>query len=102
MPRRTIDHRLAPRDAGRLARLRDAVDIAAQRDHRAVGAVRPPRGPPRRPTRDVTRDRETFLFEQGGKIPLRLMFLEAALGKAEQFLIDDFRHLPPRLHPPEI
>src|SRR3546814_17882357 len=51
------------------------------------------RSPPRRQTRDVTLDRETFLFEQGGQIPFGLMFLEADLGKAEQFVIDDLRQL---------
>ncbi len=98
MPRCALDHRLAPRDAGRLAGLRDAVDIAAQRDHRAVGAVRPPRRPPRRQARDVALDREAFLLEQRGQIPFGLMLLETDLRIAEQFVVDDLRQLRARLH----
>src|SRR3546814_5360684 len=89
--RRAVDHRLMPRDAGRLTRLRDAIDVAAQCDHRAAGAVRPSRDPARRQARDVALDREPVLFQQGGQIAFGLMLLEPDLGIAEQLIVDDLR-----------
>ena len=81
VPRRPVDQRLAVRRAGRLRRLRDAVDVAAERDHRPSGT--PPGEPAARHARRPELDLETLPLEDPGEVTLGLELLEAELAEAE-------------------
>ena len=73
--RRAFDDRIVIRHAGLLRRLRNAVDVGAQRDH---GLARSPCGHPRRGNaRLAARDREAVLFEDTGQVLRRFNLLEA-------------------------
>ena len=81
-PGRALDHRLVIGDARLLRRLRDAVDVRAERDHRlarcpsvAMNAV----GMPAMPSSTV----KPFFFEDVDQVAVGLDLLEAELAEAE-------------------
>ena len=78
---RAVDDRRAISDAGLLRRLRNAVDVGAQRDHGLARSES--RHPRRRNAGDAALNREAFLFQDAGQIALRLEFLKAQLAEAE-------------------
>ena len=80
--RSTLDQRLAIRDPRHLRRLRDAIDVAAERDHRAARS--PPRDPAARDARHPQLDLESLPFEDAGDVALGFELLEPELAEAEQ------------------
>ena len=91
--RRAFDDRLAIGDARLLRRLRDAVDVRAERDDRlARSPARHPRG---RNAGEVLLDREAVLLQDVGQVLRRLELLEAELAEAEHLIVhalDVFAH----------
>ena len=81
VPGRAFDHRRVVGDAGLLRRLRDAVDVGAERDHRLA---RSPRRHERgRDAGDPLLHGEAVLLEHIDEVAVRLGLLEAELGEAE-------------------
>ena len=76
-----LDQRLVVGDARFLGRLRDAVDVAAERDHRRAGA--PARHPGRGNPRDPLLDLEAVVAEDAGDVAGGLDLLEAEFAEAE-------------------
>ena len=92
--RRALDDRIVIRDARLLRRLRNAVDVGAERDHRLARSVG--RHPRRRNARLPARHLEAELLELRGQVPRRLDFLHAELAEAEDgvdHLLRELRHL---------
>src|SRR5690606_5499475 len=88
-----FDQRIMVGDAGLLRGLRDAIDVAAERDH---GLPRAPGGDPRgRYPGDSFLDRESVLTENADQVFRRLDFLKAELAIAEDLidhLLRELRH----------
>ena len=81
VPGRAFDHRRVVRHPGFLRRLRDAVDVGAERDHRLP---RPPRRHERgRDAGDALLHGEAVLLEHIDEVAVRLGLLKAELGKTE-------------------
>jgi hypothetical protein len=93
VPGRADHDRIAVGDARLLRRLRDAVDIRSERDHRFA---RSPRcHPRRRDAGEVVLDGEPVLLEDVGEVLRRLVLLEAELAEAEDLIVhalDVFTH----------
>ena len=79
--RRAFDDRIVIRDAGLLRRLRNAVDVRAQRDHRLARS--PGRHERGRDAGDALLDGEAVLPQDVDQVRLRLDLLEAELAEAE-------------------
>ncbi len=94
--RRPFDERLPISDARLLRGFREAIDVAAERDHRMSGA--PPRHPCGRNAGDAALDREAVVFEQSGEIFRRLEFLIGKFAETENGVIDQLRQLAPCLN----
>ena len=92
--RRAFDHRRVVGDTGLLRRLRDAVDVGAEREHRLPGS--PARHERGRNARDALLHGEAVLFEDVDQVAVGLGLLEAQLGEAED-LVDHL--LGEGLHP---
>ena len=82
---RTFDDRLVPGDARLLRRLRDVVDVGAERDHRLAAAPR--RRPRRRNAGDALLNREAVLLEDRREVLRRLELLEPGLREAEHHVV---------------
>ena len=96
MARRAFDHRLVIRDARLLRRLRNAVDVGAQRDHRLA---RSPRRHERgRNAGDAFLHAEAVLLEDVDQVAVGLELLKSELAVAEDLVDHLLRHLLPRLH----
>src|SRR5678815_4713023 len=91
VPRRSLDVRLLVADAGLVPRLRDAVDVGAERDHRLARS--PFRDERSGNPRDASLNLEAVLLEQAGQVFGRLDLLHAELTEGED-LVD---HLLDRL-----
>ena len=78
---RAFDHRRVVGDARLLRRLRDAVDVGAQRDHRLARAPR--RHERGRDTGDALLDGEPVLLQHVDQVAVRLDLLKSELGEAE-------------------
>src|SRR6185436_3638196 len=88
---RAFDHRLVPRDRRLLRRLRDAVDVRAERDH---GLARSPRRHERGGNAgDAFLHREAVLLEDVDQVAVGLEFLEAELAVAEDLVDHLLREL---------
>ena len=87
---RAVDQRLAIGDARHLRRLRNAVDVRAERDD---GLTATPRRPPRgRHAGNAGLDREAVALEQVRQITLSLELLKRELGERKQ-TVDDLLNL---------
>src|SRR5204863_643792 len=80
VPGCAVDDRIVKCDARLLRRLRDAVDVGAERDDRLARS--PPRRPCRRNAGDAALNLEAVLLEDPGEVFRRLELLEAELGEA--------------------
>src|SRR5947209_4367834 len=88
---RALDDRIVIRDTRLLRRLRNAVDVRADRDHRLATAPR--RHPRRGDAGDAAFDLESVLFEDAREVFRRLDLLEAELAEAEHLIDDLLREL---------
>ena len=88
---RAFDHGLMPGHAGFLRRLRNIVDVGAERDDRL--ALAPGGDPGGGNAGDVAIDLEAFFFENAGEVFGCLEFLEAELAEAEDAVDHDLRLL---------
>ena len=95
VPGRALDDRIVIRHARLLRRLRDVVDVRADRDHRLARSPR--REPGGRDTGVAALDFEAVLFEDLGEIFRRLELLEAELAEAEDLVDHLLRHHAHRL-----
>ena len=82
--RPAFDQRVAVGDAGLLRRLRDAVDVGAERNHRLAGS--PARHERGRDAGDPLFDREPVLLQEVDQIAVRLLLLKAELTVAEDLI----------------
>ena len=82
VPGAALDERLAVGDSRHLRRLRDAVDVAAERDHGAPGA--PARYPAAGDAGHAELDVEALRLEELRDVALGLELLESELGEAVQ------------------
>ena len=82
--RPAFDQRVAIGDAGLLRRLRDAVDVGAERNHRLAGS--PARHERGRDAGDPLFHREPVLLQEVDQIAVRLLLLEAELTVAEDLI----------------
>ena len=96
---RAGDDRILVADAGLLIRLRDVVDVGAERDDRLARA---PRGDPGgRNAGEAARDLEAVLLENAGEVLRRLLFLDSELAEAEHLvdhLLREGRHAVDHVH----
>ena len=81
MSRRAFNQRVVIAHTGLLRRLRNAVDIGAERDHRLARS--PTRHPSRRYAGDATLNLEPFFFQDARQVSRGLKFLKAELAEAE-------------------
>src|SRR6185503_2700689 len=88
---RERDLRLAITDGRLLVRLRNAIDVGAERDHRFAGA--PLCDPCGGNTRDATFNFEAVLLQDSGEVFRGLEFLEAEFAEGEQHVDDLLDHL---------
>ena len=86
-----LDERVEVGDAGLLGGLRDAVDVAAERDHRRAGA--PARHPGGGDAGDPFLDLEAVVAEDAGEVAGGLDLLEAELAEAEDGVHDHLGQL---------
>jgi hypothetical protein len=94
---RSARHELATGDdAWRLVRLRHAVDVGAEGDHRLAGS--PSRHPRRRDVGDAALDLESLALEDAGHVALRFHFLEPQLTEAEDRVHHLLREDAARVH----
>ena len=95
MAGRAFDQRLAISDAGLLRGLRQAIDVAAERDDRLPGT--PPGDPCGRDAGNAALDRKAVLLQHGGQVFRGLEFLVGELAEAEHGVVHDLGELAPRL-----
>ena len=86
-----LDKRVVVGDAGFLGGLRDAVDVAAERDHRR--ARTPARHPGGGDAGDAFLDLEAVVPEDAGEVARGLDLLEAEFAEAEDGVHDDLGQL---------
>ena len=93
VPRRAVDDRIVIGDAGLLRRLRDAVDVGAERDDRLARA--PARHPRGRNAGQILLHGKAVFPENPGDVLRRLELLKPELAEAEDLIVhprDVFAH----------